>query len=127
MAQLKIDLTTSRLAVENGGFADVDGLEEIRQHLWLRLQIFLGECVYDTALGVPWLQEIAQPGTPPERLAAIFRETILGTPGVLAITKGPIVAIGTERGLTITFTASTDLGELVFSSPITILPTQTVE
>lgn len=127
MAQLALDLETGRLLVENGGFADVDGLDEIRQHVWLRLQIFLAECVYDTTIGMPWITELSQPGTTPERMGAIYRETILGTPGITAITKGPIPSLGADRALVLSFTASTDEGELEFSSPITLLPTQTVE
>ena len=45
MAQLSIDTTTGRLTVADGGFADCSGLESIRQHVWLRLQIFLGELI----------------------------------------------------------------------------------
>jgi hypothetical protein len=127
MAMLKLDLTTGRLAVEDGGFADVDGIEEIRQLLWLRLQQFLGECVYDTTIGLPWVGELSQPGTSPERFASLYRDVILGTAGVLALTKGPVLAINADRGASITFTASTDEGELVFSGPIAVRPTQTVE
>lgn len=127
MAQLSIDTTTSRLTVENGGFADCSGLESIRQHVWLRLQIFLGECVYDVNLGVPWIQEVAAAGTDPARIATIFRETILGTPGITAITKGPTLDVSDLRAMTLSFTATTDAGLLEFSGPISTKPVQEVE
>lgn len=127
MAQLKIDLSTGRLAVENGGFADVEGIEEIRQSVWLRLQIMKGECVYDTDLGVPWIDEVAVAGTTPERIAAIFRSTILGTKGIAKITTGPTLSIGADRSLSIAFVAETDAGLLKFTAPISTRPTQTVE
>jgi hypothetical protein len=127
MAQLKLDLTTGRLAVEDGGFADVDGLEEIRQQVWLELQIFLGECKYDVEIGVPWIQEVAAVGTPPERLAAIFRKPILGTTGVTKITKGPTLTVGDDRSLSLAFEALTDAGLLKFTGPISTRPVQEVE
>lgn len=127
MSQLKIDLTTGRLAVEDGGFVDVDGLEEIRQQVWLELQIFLGECKYDVEAGVPWIQEVAAVGTPPERLAAIFRKPILRATGVTKITKGPTLTVGADRSLSIAFEAETDEGLLKFTGPISTKPVQEVE
>lgn len=127
MAQLSIDTTTGRLTVADGGFADCEGLESIRQHVWLRLQIFLGECVFDVELGVPWIQEVVAAGTSPERIANIFRDTILRTPGITGITKGPILTVDNARAMTLSFTATTDAGVLVFNDPIASVPTQEID
>lgn len=127
MAALSIDTTTGRLTVADGGFADCSGVEAIRQHVWLRLQIFLGECVYDVTLGVPWIQEVVAAGTAPERIATIFRETILGTPGITSITKGPILSVSSDRRATLSFTATTDEGLLEFAAPISTKPVQEVD
>lgn len=127
MAQLSIDTETGRLTLADGGFTDCEGLESIRQHVWLRCSILLGECVYDVELGVAWIQEVAAAGTPPERIAAIFRETILGTPGVTLITAGPTLTVDEERGMVLRFTAETDAGVLVFDGPVADAPTQEVE
>lgn len=127
MAQLSIDTTTGRLTVADGGFTDCDGLEAVRQHLWLRLNIFLGECAYDVNLGVAIIQEVAAAGTSPERIAAIFRETILGTPKVRTITRGPILAIDADRGMTLSFSCDTDEGPLDYSGPINAKPMQEVD
>lgn len=123
MTQLKLDPVTHDLAVEAGGFANVSGEEEIRQHLRLRLHIFKGEVVYATDVGVPYIQEVMRRGTPPERLSAIFREAILGTPGITQITEGPELELDpATRLLTLTFSAETDAGLLDFSEPITTTP-----
>ncbi|MBK6671654.1 MAG: hypothetical protein IPG46_19100 [Actinobacteria bacterium] len=127
MAQLSIDTTTGRLTVADGGFADCSGLESIRQHVWLRLQIFLGECAYDVGLGVPWIQEVVASGTAPERIATIFREAIIRTPGITGITSGPTLDVDDNRAMQLSFTATTDEGLLVFSSPISSKPVQEID
>jgi hypothetical protein len=122
MAQLKLDPSTGDLAVEAGGFADVDGHDEIRQHLDIRVKVIRGEIAYDTESGVPMIEEVAAKGTAPDRIAAIYRETILETPGVLAILETPTLELNADRLLELSFRASTDTGELVFSQPVTVQP-----
>ncbi len=125
MAQIKIDVTTGDLAVESGGFTSVTGVEEIRQHLWLRLQIILGEIAYNTELGVPYPGEVFAAGTPPERIAQIFRETILGTPGVTGFDDGGAPRLELDsptRTLSVAFRVTTDYGVIDFSTPLTPVP-----
>jgi len=125
MAQLKIDLTTGNLAVENGSFVDATGIEEIAQHVWLRVQIILGEIVYNTKLGVPYIEEIFAQGTTGPRVKSVFRRTILDTPGVLSMLEGPELSFDTNsRAMTMTFRADTDEGELVFDYPVPVAEIQ---
>lgn len=123
MAQLKIDLTTGDLAVENGGFVVATGLQEIAQHVWLRLGIILGELVLATDRGLPFHGELTEKGTPIQRLAAIYRETILGTPGVVSILEPGVLLTQdpATRKVTVQFSADTDEGLLVFNAPIPVI------
>lgn len=117
MPVLKLDPVTHDLVLGE----EVSGEEQIRQGVKVRLLLIRGEVLEDTDLGVPYIGEVFAKGTPPSRLAAIFRETILGTPGVLAFIEGPTLGgPGTDRTLTLDFRVSTDVGELDFSEDLTV-------
>lgn len=130
MSQLAIDRDTMDLVRP---LRLVTGIEEIAQDLWLRLQTFKGELVCDVNKGVPMAQEIVEKGTPPSRIAAIYRKKILETPGVTrflavdmgggALSIGPVLELDPEtRHLFISFRVETDEGELVFREPIAVAP-----
>jgi hypothetical protein len=60
-------------------------------------------------------------GVPPARLVSIFRSTILGTPGILAIIEGPTFdGPDANRLMTLTFRANTDVGELDFTENLSL-------
>jgi hypothetical protein len=114
MTCLKLDPVTWDLVVENGSFAEVDGIEEIRQTCRLRLMRFRGEVPRNADAGMPYLEEIFAKGTSPQRLEFIYRQEILGTPGIIEITEGPDLEFNEEtRHLSISFRAATDFGDLV--------------
>lgn len=115
MPMLKLDPVTHDLVLGE----DVTDEEQIRQHVKIRLLIVKGEVVWDTDLGVPYLGEVTEKGASPARLGAIFREVILDTPGIDEITEGPVLEGPDESNkLTLTFRASTDVGELDFSEEL---------
>ncbi len=118
MTVFKIDLTTGDLSRESGSLVRISGLEEIRQDVWLYLQIVLGEIAYDTNAGVPYVGEVTDAGTPAHRLHAIFRDAILSRPGIRSVLDdGPTLDFDpSSRKLSVAFRADTDEGELVFNS-----------
>jgi hypothetical protein len=121
MTTIAIDLSTGDLLVDGDSFAEVSGIEEIRQNVYLALNVHLGENVYDTDHGVPIIEEVAAMGTPPDRIAQIYREIILEVPGVTGFLDEPDLTLDEEtRVMTLTFRATTDEGELLFSSPIAV-------
>lgn len=123
-SQIALDPSTGDLAKGPGGFYSVSGVEQIRQHLWIRLQVIRGEIVWDVDSGLPMFEEISVIGTPPERLGAIFRETILGTPGVVEIEEDPRLTLDDNGLLVVSFRARADGGTIDFSEPITSKPLQ---
>ena len=70
---------------EQGQLVLVTGQEEIRQHSAQRLRTFRSEWFLDTALGIPYFDEIFEKGQNVNDIDAIFISEILGTPGVIRL------------------------------------------
>lgn len=94
-------------------FAPVLG-QETRQLLLNNLRMGLGEEPLDLALGIPYVQQILQKGTPLETVQAILYDAILNTPGVLKVLNFTVSLNKTTRMLTVTFTVQTS------TDPVTI-------
>lgn len=110
---IKLDYT-SDITFENDDLVLLDGVEAIGQDVDIRLQTFLGEWFLDTRVGMPYYTKIL--GQKP-RLAAvesIFREAILGTPGILSISDLTLDYEGTTRALSVDFHADTTEGPLEY-------------
>jgi|GEM_PF-2388463 len=119
MTVLKIDMATGDLAVENGSWVSISGIEEIAQGVWVYLSLIRGELVFAVDRGMPFIEEITAAGTPVARLEAVYREAILSRPGVRSMLEGPRLTYDQEtRRLGVWFRADTDLGELVFDRPL---------
>jgi len=122
MVSLKLDEETcTELVTENGRWVEIEGLEEVAQRLRIRLRTLAGEWPYNTALGVPDLDEFFGKGRDPAALVAIYRRHILGTRGITEIPEGggPFLELDDDRQLTITFRARAGtLGIIDFSEPI---------
>jgi hypothetical protein len=58
MKDLKLDLITNDIVIENGDFAWVEGLDLVVQILMIRLKFFYGECAFDTSRGVKYFETI---------------------------------------------------------------------
>jgi hypothetical protein len=99
---------------ENGDLAGVSGVDGIASDLRSRLQTFLGEYTWNTAIGLPWLQEILGERPPRSRIEELVRTEALKTPGVISIDD--FTATGSGRTLAVTFRASTDLGQVITAS-----------
>jgi hypothetical protein len=92
----------------NGDIVVVSGTAAIVSELKSRLQTFAGECFLDTTLGVPWLEKILGHKPTVGELDAIFREVILGTPGMTSLTK--LIVSQASRTLTVAFGATAATG-----------------
>lgn len=111
---LKID-TTGDLVIENGDLVLVDGLTAIGQHVAMRLRSFKGEWFLDQTTGVPYFQEILQKGTPPSRIRALIRQTILGTEGISSVDELELDYDAATRALSVAFKATAENGETLTS------------
>lgn len=119
MTVLKIDMSTGDLAVENGSWVSISGIEEIAQDVWLYLSLIRGELAFAVESGMPFIGEITEAGTPVARLEAIYREAILSRPGVRSMLEGPRLTYDQDtRALGVSFRADTDEGELAFSQSL---------
>jgi hypothetical protein len=96
------------LLLSGGDLVPVSGVEGIASDLRSRLQTFIGECFLDVGLGIPWLQKVLGRKPSPGELSAIFREAILGTPGVATVDSLDTSTAG--RTLSIRFKARTATG-----------------
>lgn len=105
------------MVIEDGELQFVIGQEAIGQDISMRLQTWLGETVYDTNAGVPYLQVIFAERNPNlNAIRFILQAIILGTPGVTSIVEDFIVDLNSAtRELTVTGTAVTIEGNVLFS------------
>lgn len=110
MSDIRLDPETHDLALPLAGVAEQDA---VRQALDIRLSFFRGEWFLDTTAGIPYFQTVFK-----QKLAAglgpvdaIFKDAILGTPGVLRLLEFSS-RLGADRKLEISFTVMTVFGEL---------------
>ncbi len=119
---LQIDETTRDLVLLNDELILLDGNAAIAQHLRIRLRFFLGEWFLDQRVGIPYFQRLLGEKPSEPAIRSIFRQAILGTPGILELTDLVIDFNGTNRVLSIRFNATTTVGEvLVFDEELIIL------
>lgn len=92
--------------------AMLSGLEAIQQSVRIRLQFFKGEWFLDLLAGVPFYEQVLIKAPDVNVMRSIFATAILETPGVLALPELSLVFDRSARALTVTFRATTDLGEI---------------
>ena len=84
---MDLKLTDYDVDLTGGELSFVRGREAIAQDVQMRLRTWLGETVYDTTAGVPWLQAIFSEKNPDlDSVRFILERQILTTPGVTGIT-----------------------------------------
>jgi len=114
MADFKRD-TDGNILIENGDFVWLTGPAAIRQDIEFRLNVGLGECVYDVTKGTPWFQIIFLDSTSDDARLFILREIVRTTPGVIECSDLRLLK-DAEGGIeTITGSATTIDGEVRFA------------
>jgi hypothetical protein len=93
------------LLIENDDLVLVDGIDAIRQDLDVRLKFFQGEWFLDTRVVMPYYQRILGEKPRLPAVAAIFREAVLQTPGIVGVTDFDIQFARPTRRLTLSFRA----------------------
>jgi hypothetical protein len=112
---LELDVDTHDLVLTGGDLQIVQDLEAIRQEIDIRLRFFLAEWFLDITQGVPYLQNILVKAPNLAAIRGIFNEQILLGAGIKSITKLDLDYDQSDRTLTVTWSATTDLGELIES------------
>lgn len=109
------DPETGDIAIVNGDFALVTGVDETVQFLIQRLKLFLGEWFLDETLGLPYFDEVFVKNPDPIALDSIFKTYILKSPGVLELTAFSLDFDTPTRTLSIRGTIRALDGEADFS------------
>lgn len=93
---------------EYGDFVltEEDSADEIRQRIAFNLLVWLGECVYQRSVGVPYLESVFGSEPSPGALA-ILLNALRSTEGVSAIVGDPEFDLGADRVLQINATVLT--------------------
>lgn len=80
----KVDLV---LNPEGTGFVQLDAAEQLRQDLLITLETLRGTWRYDIEVGIPYFELVFVKGTPLSVIRQVFRDAILGVPGVVDVPK----------------------------------------
>lgn len=117
MSDFKINAQTGDLELVDGDAVLITGIDAIAQDLTRRLRTFKGEWFADPeGVGVPYLQEVLGKGRTLAAVRQVFRDQILGTPGVLSIETMDLDFDEPTRVLTVTFQGTTTDGPIDFSA-----------
>lgn len=108
------------LDITNGKLSFTTGLEAIRQHLAIKLQIAKGEWFLNQEVGVPYFEKIFQKPANFEVVSSVFKTEILETPGVTELLSFEMDFDANTRELSISFKALTEEGILDFSTEIEV-------
>jgi len=90
----------------------------IAQRVRCRILLIKGEWYQDQRQGVPWRGVLWAKGVTRDRIAAVFRQVITGTPGVSSLRSLTVAIDNVNRTGSVTFDAIGDTGRLV--GPITL-------
>lgn len=103
------------LVIENNNLLLIDGADLVKQILKERLQTFLGEWFLDTDLGVPYFQDILKKGVNLKTISNVFKNEILGTPGVIELEKFNLDFTEGNRRLSLDFSVRTEDGSITIN------------
>jgi hypothetical protein len=114
--------TGNTLVVTNGDLVICDNLDAIIQDVSRRLKFFLGEWFLNTKAGIPYFQEILGKHKPDGYVASLFRQVVMETPGIQALTQDvTLTYIESNRYMTVAFKANTTSGPLTYTKDL-VLP-----
>jgi hypothetical protein len=107
-----VDFKTGKFIWSGSQLTFTSGVAAVAQAVQIALSIQLGEFFADTSAGVPWFGGILGKTANLNAIRQILRAKILAVPGVLAVNKLDLNFNKSARSLSITWAASTDLGEI---------------
>lgn len=89
----------------------------ISQRIKCRLLLVAGEWYLDQRLGTPW-KEIWKKGATTERVKAVIRDVIIGTPGVRSLDSLSVEYDNPTRTATIEFSATSEMNQVVTNADL---------
>lgn len=116
-----INTTFGDFVISNGDIQGTpDQLTAIQQHILQRLRTFLGEWFLDNTIGLPFYQSILVKNPSIGTVNGLFGAEIVGTPGVIALTKYAFSVDSVKRSLTADFKALTTGGVVDYSGTLSV-------
>jgi len=100
------------LDIAAGDLVLVSDAAAILQAAKIRMQFFKGEWFLDESAGLPYFQDIFVKNPDMNVLQFLFRKEILATPGITAVNELSLSVDGAARTLSVSYRASSDVGEL---------------
>lgn len=110
---LLLDTSTGDLAVPVDDLALVTDSNAVRQEVDITLNFLLGEWFLDVTVGVPYLQSVLVKSPNLAAVESTLRNAILGCVGISLINTLTLDFNRGTRVLTVKWSATTDLGQLV--------------
>lgn len=98
-----------------GNVEILDGVEEIAQRVFVRLNFFLGEWPHDLRQGMPWREQFFEKGASVATMRAILLGVLQDVPGVREVVTLTLDLNSAARRLTVDFEARTVQGAIVSS------------
>lgn len=114
---LKLDLIEHDLTLVNGDLQLVDGGNWVQQSIKQNLQTLLGEWFLNTAVGLPWFDEILQKGTSQNRVQQLLIREIVNTNGVEKLNALNVNVDNRTRQARVTFEAQA-LGTVITGNEV---------
>lgn len=118
MATLELDPLTNDLVFENGSLSTISGDEEIRQKVEFVLRTQLGEWSFDTAFGVPYLEEILIKDFDLDQIKARLTAILAAVEGVTEVTELTLTLDEGDRILRVNGRVDTRGGRAEFATEI---------
>jgi hypothetical protein len=115
---IRLNPETWDLDFSGGDLSFTTGLERTEQFLRQRLSFFLAEWFLDESEGIDYFDRVLVKNPRVEELDAIFKSTILDTPGVLELLEFDLELDGSSRAAFLSFRARSTEGEIAFSEEI---------
>ena len=117
--QLKMT-TQGDLAVTNGRLSVVEGGESLAQTISTRCKMVRGEYFADLEQGVPFVGTLLTKNPQAELVRSVFRDVILGTPGVTDVIELNYAFDPLTRTATLTGRVEGDAGLTVNLTPVLV-------
>lgn len=120
MSDVALDLnpassTYKDFLLQNNDLVITDGKQEILQHILQRLSFFFGEWFLDTTQGFPWFEQVFVKNPDQGAIDALFKDTIMDTPGVIQLNTYNFTPNMRNRTLNVSFVAMTTAGKVDYS------------
>ena len=112
---LQIDPDTHDLQLSSGDLLIVANGDAIRQEADIRMRFFLGEWFLDGTAGLPYFQNILVKSPNLNLIRRLLTDEILAVTGVKNVIALDLKYDAGARSLAVTWSAETDLGELINS------------